>query len=122
MSFGYALIGKAGSLSSLLPSLIGILADQEDTSPEDRYFARFDIDDYQTGWVEAVRMTQWVVYDSIELGQRDPILAVKGRAGAHYIPLSEMIEIAQDTADEQLLEKLSQLAAGRTTGWGIFND
>lgn len=122
MSFGYALVGKAGSLSNVIPSLIGVLTDQVDTSPEDRYFARFDIDDYASGEIVAVRLTQWVAYDSLELGHRDPILAVKGRGSAYCIPLSEMIEIAIDTADEQLEEKLRQLAAGRTSGWGAFND
>lgn len=122
MSFGYALIGKAGSLTSVLPSLIGILTEQEDTSPEDRYFARYDIDDYAAGDIQAVRVTQWVVYDSLELGHRDPILAVKGPSSPYYIPLSELIEIAEETDDRALLEKLQTIAAGRSVGWGVFND
>lgn len=122
MSFGYAMIGKANNSTTLIPSLIGILSYQEDPSPEDRYFARFDIDDYRADSIDAARVTQWVDYDSMELGRRDPILAVSGRCGAYFIPLSELIQIAQETSDLLLLEKLEAIVAGRLTGWGVTND
>lgn len=112
MSHGYSIIGKAGKATSFIPSLIGVLRHQEDPSVEDMYFVRYDIEDYAAGSVTSLAVTQWDCYDSLPL-DRDPIIAVKGRHGNYYIPLSELEEVAAETGDQALAAMIIRLVTNK---------
>jgi len=103
LAHGYALMGKAQRLGAFIPSLIGVLAEQDNPGPLDMYFVRYDIDDLAAGMVTAISATRWVNYDSLPANTRDPILD---------IPASELLEIAVEIGDVNLKRMLTHLGLG----------
>jgi len=114
LAHGYALMGKAQRLGAFIPSLIGVLAEQDNPGPLDMYFVRYDIDDLAAGMVTAISATRWVNYDSLPANTRDPILEVRAlcETGDFYIPASELLEIAVEIGDVNLKRMLTHLGLG----------
>lgn len=111
MAHGYALVGSAQRLASLIPSLIGVREEQISPGPQDMYFVRYDIDDLAAGSITAISRTRWVNYDSLPFDERDPILEVRAgvATGDFYIPASELVEIAATLGDVNLNDMLARL-------------
>lgn len=112
MAYGYTLVGKAGRLSpDYVPSLIGVGYRQEEPGPDDMYFERAEdvsIDDL------TLARSQWVNYDSLPAGSRDPILALKSARGSFYCPAGELREQFVEAGKVNALARLDAFLAGRS--------
>ncbi|ARK07567.1 hypothetical protein LAV_00192 [Sphingobium phage Lacusarx] len=114
---GYLFKGYASKAApDFTPSLIGQEPGASKGTGQDAYFERVEIDDRH---IDTIKRSRWAVFDNsdadaaainpTESAGNDPILAVKGRAGSYYIPLSELYEIAASNHDDDtiaLIEKL----------------
>lgn len=100
---GYTLIANSRSAEAgFMPSLVGV--ESVNPNARDVYFDRIDI----TGFtITNLALSRWTDPDG------DPILAVKTRAGGFYIPQSELVELATETDDADLLDMLKALRLQR---------
>lgn len=100
---GYTLSGNSRSAApGYIPSLVGFDASAPDRSV---YFTRSDFDTQPA--ITSLSFSRWVNEDD-----NDPIVAVKTAKGSYYIPLAELIEIAQEGSDIETLELIDALKKG----------
>lgn len=98
MAYGYQLVGRASHCpAGFIPSLIGVLKDQEGTCGEDMYFSGEEVS-LTPGSITSIATTRWVSYDSPPSGW-DPILTVKGRGFSFYITASELRTAVDELGD-----------------------
>lgn len=115
MAHVYKLVGKAGRQSpDYVPSLIGIGYKQEAPTPDDAYFEQYECEEFRsTGERIDLRLSQWIVFDELSQGGRDPILEVRAGTLAFYCPVSDLRTIADEEGWVNLNEAIDKLVSGR---------